>query len=186
MKGKIAFVLGAAVGYVLGTRAGRERYEQIKQGAQTLWNTPPVQKGVAAARGAVEDRVEQLKESALSAGKEAFGAFMRGGSDARSDAATRSNSSGAAPSTATDSTSAESKSTDSKQTDSKQTESKPAESKSAGSGKAGGGKAGSSGKAATASARRGGSGSSKGTAKSTSASKSKSTSTGSAKKAGDA
>ena len=61
MKGKIAFVLGAAVGYVLGTRAGRERYEQIKRGAQTVWNTPPVQRGVEAVRGAVDERAEEAK-----------------------------------------------------------------------------------------------------------------------------
>ncbi len=30
MKGKIGLVVGLGVGYVLGTRAGRERYEQIK------------------------------------------------------------------------------------------------------------------------------------------------------------
>ncbi|GAA1779116.1 YtxH domain-containing protein [Leucobacter iarius] len=61
MKGKIAFVLGAAVGYVLGTRAGRERYEQIKRGAQTVWNTPPVQRGVEMVRGAVDERAEEAK-----------------------------------------------------------------------------------------------------------------------------
>ena len=39
----IGFVTGAAVGYVLGTRAGRARYEQIKQGAHRLWTSDPVQ-----------------------------------------------------------------------------------------------------------------------------------------------
>ncbi|WGD37649.1 hypothetical protein [Lysinibacter sp. HNR] len=43
MKGKIAFILGALLGYVLGARAGRKRYEQIKAGAEKVWNTPPVQ-----------------------------------------------------------------------------------------------------------------------------------------------
>lgn len=33
MRGKILFATGIAVGYVLGTRAGRERYEQIKKAA---------------------------------------------------------------------------------------------------------------------------------------------------------
>ncbi|WP_244304792.1 YtxH domain-containing protein [Leucobacter viscericola] len=77
MKGKIAFVLGAAVGYVLGTRAGRERYEQIKSGAQKVWNTEPVQRGVEAVRGAAQGRVDDLKESVLRAGKEAYTAFTR-------------------------------------------------------------------------------------------------------------
>lgn len=46
MRGKIGIVIGLAAGYVLGSRAGRERYEQIKAGAQQVWNTEPVQKQV--------------------------------------------------------------------------------------------------------------------------------------------
>lgn len=46
MKGKIGIVVGFAAGYVLGSRAGRERYEQIKEGFLNVWNTPPVQKQV--------------------------------------------------------------------------------------------------------------------------------------------
>jgi hypothetical protein len=46
MKGKIALVVGGAAGYVLGARAGRERYEQIVSQARGLWQnasgvTPP-------------------------------------------------------------------------------------------------------------------------------------------------
>ena len=44
MKGKAGIVVGLAVGYVLGSRAGRERYEQIKTQWLKVWNTPPVQK----------------------------------------------------------------------------------------------------------------------------------------------
>lgn len=50
MRGKIGIVVGLAAGYVLGSRAGRERYEQIKAGYLKLWNTPPVQKQVAKAK----------------------------------------------------------------------------------------------------------------------------------------
>lgn len=73
MKGKVAFVLGAAVGYVLGTRAGRERYEQIKRGAKAVWGTPPVQRGVAAVRSAAQTRIDQVKGAALQAGKNLIG-----------------------------------------------------------------------------------------------------------------
>ena len=41
MKGKILFVVGLGVGYVLGTRAGRERYEQIRSAAEKVWTSPP-------------------------------------------------------------------------------------------------------------------------------------------------
>lgn len=52
MRGKILIVTGLAVGYVLGARAGRERYEQIKRVATKLWNDPRVQQQV--------DRVEDF------------------------------------------------------------------------------------------------------------------------------
>jgi oxygen-dependent protoporphyrinogen oxidase len=53
MRGKLLFVTGAAVGYVLGTRAGRKRYEQIKSAATKVWESPGIQKQV----NAVEDLV---------------------------------------------------------------------------------------------------------------------------------
>lgn len=36
MRGKVGLVIGLAAGYVLGTRAGRERYEQIKAQAEKV------------------------------------------------------------------------------------------------------------------------------------------------------
>jgi hypothetical protein len=50
MRGKVGLVIGLAAGYVLGTRAGRERYEQIKVQAEKIWNLPPVQKQVDKAK----------------------------------------------------------------------------------------------------------------------------------------
>ncbi|WP_183101140.1 YtxH domain-containing protein [Nocardioides pelophilus] len=47
---KISFLAGVGVGYVLGARAGRERYEQIKSGAQGAWNNPKVQETVSHAQ----------------------------------------------------------------------------------------------------------------------------------------
>ena len=57
MKKLSVLVIGAA-GYVLGSRAGRERYEQIKGQATKLWNKPVVQ-GAA-------DNVEQAVKSTAS------------------------------------------------------------------------------------------------------------------------
>ncbi|MGO2683321.1 hypothetical protein [Microbacterium sp.] len=53
MKGKIGLVVGLGVGYVLGTRAGRERYEQIKTQWLKLWNQEPVQRQVEKAKAFV-------------------------------------------------------------------------------------------------------------------------------------
>jgi hypothetical protein len=46
MKGKIGLVVGLGAGYVLGTRAGRERYEQIRTQWLKVWNLDPVQERV--------------------------------------------------------------------------------------------------------------------------------------------
>lgn len=59
MQGRIMFVTGAAVGYVLGSRAGRRRYEQIKSAADRVWNDRNVQKGVNQAVGTVQSFVKE-------------------------------------------------------------------------------------------------------------------------------
>ncbi|MEW1659777.1 MULTISPECIES: YtxH domain-containing protein [unclassified Streptomyces] len=42
MRYRLTFVAGLAVGYVLGTRAGRERYEQLRKGVQRIAQNPAV------------------------------------------------------------------------------------------------------------------------------------------------
>ncbi len=39
----LGFLLGGAIGYVLGSRAGRERYEQIERMCRQLIDHPTVQ-----------------------------------------------------------------------------------------------------------------------------------------------
>lgn len=56
MKGKIGLVVGLGVGYVLGTRAGRERYEQIKTQWLKVWELDPVQEQVSKVKGFVGDK----------------------------------------------------------------------------------------------------------------------------------
>lgn len=43
MRYRIAFVAGLAVGYVLGAKAGRTRYEQIARAARRIAENPAVQ-----------------------------------------------------------------------------------------------------------------------------------------------
>ena len=69
MKGKLVFVAGAAVGYVLGARAGRRRYEQIKAGAERLWNDPNVQKGVDEVQGFVKDHTPEVAAAVVGQAK---------------------------------------------------------------------------------------------------------------------
>jgi hypothetical protein len=62
MKGKILFLAGLGVGYVLGTRAGRERYEQIKATASQFWNAPVVQRQVDTVQDFVKDKAPEVVE----------------------------------------------------------------------------------------------------------------------------
>lgn len=43
MRYKVSFAIGLAAGYVLGTKAGRQRYEQIRRQARSLKDHPTVQ-----------------------------------------------------------------------------------------------------------------------------------------------
>jgi sugar/nucleoside kinase (ribokinase family) len=43
MRYRLTFMGGLAVGYVLGARAGRERYEQMRKAAQQFAQNPTVQ-----------------------------------------------------------------------------------------------------------------------------------------------
>ena len=61
MKGKLVFLAGTTLGYVLGARAGRKRYEQIRAGAEKFWNSPVVQKRVDQVQGFVDDRAPEIQ-----------------------------------------------------------------------------------------------------------------------------
>jgi hypothetical protein len=60
MRYKASFVAGMAVGYVLGARAGRERYEQMARAARSFMENPQVRQ----ASGAVGQRGTQLFNTA--------------------------------------------------------------------------------------------------------------------------
>ncbi|MET7359666.1 YtxH domain-containing protein [Streptomyces sp. NPDC005562] len=57
MRYRLTFVVGLALGYVLGTRAGRERYEQLKKSAREISQNPAV-------RNTVESATQQGREVA--------------------------------------------------------------------------------------------------------------------------
>jgi hypothetical protein len=52
-----AFVLGAAVGYVLGAKAGRGRYDQIVRTYRKVADHPAVQGAAGVARAKVGEKV---------------------------------------------------------------------------------------------------------------------------------
>ncbi|WP_144793317.1 hypothetical protein [Microbacterium paludicola] len=60
MKGKIGLVVGLGVGYVLGSRAGRERYEQIRTQWLKVWEKEPVQRQVDKAKAFVGAKASEV------------------------------------------------------------------------------------------------------------------------------
>jgi hypothetical protein len=62
VKGKILFVAGLGLGYVLGTRAGREKYEELRAAALKVWNDPRVQKQVDNVEDFVKDKAPEVAE----------------------------------------------------------------------------------------------------------------------------
>lgn len=59
MKSKVVLLAGVAVGYVLGTRAGREQYEKIRTQAKAFWGDPRVQEQVHHAQETVQQTVKE-------------------------------------------------------------------------------------------------------------------------------
>jgi len=51
MRGKLLLIVGLAAGYVLGAKAGRGRYEDIKRATNRLWGDPRVQRQVKNVEG---------------------------------------------------------------------------------------------------------------------------------------
>jgi hypothetical protein len=61
---KIPLLLAAGVGYVLGARAGRGRYEQIKTGAQKVAGDPRVQAAKDKATDAAKGKAGEVVHAA--------------------------------------------------------------------------------------------------------------------------
>jgi hypothetical protein len=57
MVGKLTLLAGIGAGYVLGARAGRDRYDQLAGKAQELLRDPRVQQRAERAQQLVKDKV---------------------------------------------------------------------------------------------------------------------------------
>jgi hypothetical protein len=62
MKGKILLVVGLGVGYVLGSRAGREKYDELVGKVQKFWNDPRVQTQVGNAQDFVKEKAPDVAD----------------------------------------------------------------------------------------------------------------------------
>ena len=79
--GRLGLAVGAAVGYVLGSKAGRERYDQIVGAAKQLGERPEVKRIVEQAPGAIDAKVGQVAEKAADKVGQARERVAPGGSD---------------------------------------------------------------------------------------------------------
>lgn len=60
---KLSFLAGAAAGYVLGSRAGRTRYEQIVRVARRVSGSQTVQATVGVVQGQLVDVADRVRSA---------------------------------------------------------------------------------------------------------------------------
>ena len=65
--GKVSFLAGLGVGFVLGARAGRGQYEKLKQQAASVWENPRVAEVREQATEKAGDLAKQAPGAAASA-----------------------------------------------------------------------------------------------------------------------
>lgn len=64
MKRLITLGVGAAIGYLLGSREGRQNLDKFSKNAQKLWNDPKTQEQVQKAASTVKDRAPGVADKA--------------------------------------------------------------------------------------------------------------------------
>ena len=83
---KLMLLIAGGVGYVLGTRAGRERYEQIKKAATRVKDDPRVQEKATQAADLAKEKAPIVKDKvAAAASTSADKVTPSGSGDHRSD-----------------------------------------------------------------------------------------------------
>lgn len=92
MRYRTIFLAGLAVGFVLGARAGRERYEQIARLARKTADSPAFQQAAATAQAqaagiarAAKDRMSDRVPRMANAAKSKASGYMPGGHRANND-----------------------------------------------------------------------------------------------------
>ena len=91
MRYKAMFAVGLAVGFIAGTRAGRERYDQMVRLARQAGGSPPVQKATATVTAKTTDLAKtampKIKDAAKQAGQQAADRLpFTGGKDGDAEA----------------------------------------------------------------------------------------------------
>ena len=84
---KLSVLVIGAVGYVLGSRAGRERYEQIKRQATKAWNKPVVQNAADNVEHAVKNTASDVGSKVADAASDASAKVVNKVKGAKNDPA---------------------------------------------------------------------------------------------------
>ncbi|MFI6430709.1 YtxH domain-containing protein [Rhodococcus oryzae] len=87
------FAAGAAVGFVLGTRAGRQTYEKMRDQSVELWHNPAVKEKVSGATETVKDKAPKLQQKVGALAKKA----THHGADGADTSAITASAAGAPP-----------------------------------------------------------------------------------------
>lgn len=61
MRGRLGFFVGFGAGYVLGAKAGKERYEQLRRLYENLQDSPAFRRATNRARGAAQSGLDQAR-----------------------------------------------------------------------------------------------------------------------------
>ena len=64
---KLTILIAGGIGYVLGTKAGRTRYEQIRSATRRVTGNPQVQKAARQAQETVMSQAPAVKEKVVAA-----------------------------------------------------------------------------------------------------------------------
>ena len=86
MRGRLGLLAGLAAGYVLGAKAGQERYEEIRDGFNKLMGTEQAQQLQSQVRTAAE-RASQVIEEKASGGVSKVSEMAGGGASSPSTGA---------------------------------------------------------------------------------------------------
>jgi hypothetical protein len=82
---KLTLLIAGGIGYVLGTRAGRERYEQIKRTATRVKDDPRVQEKAAQAADLAKEKAPIVKDKVTAAASTAADKVTPSGGGDHSD-----------------------------------------------------------------------------------------------------
>ncbi|WP_210603583.1 hypothetical protein [Brevibacterium oceani] len=110
MKKRLILLAGLGVGFILGSRTGRQSYERLKAQAQDLWTDPRVQDTVDKANQSIREKSPAVADAVQTAADKVNAAAATNSpvsefdGDEDGSAASASSSAGAAKSTSTGST----------------------------------------------------------------------------------